>query len=218
MSIKLFLSRHGSSQAYENIDAEEDVFRQTRFTPLSRDGIMDARKLAMYVSQLRPDVLLCSPFRRAQQTAEIVTEYNSYLFPNAIDDLGEIRRIVDGQSIYGDLNLRYKKWRGDAIRRRDLNSRFHPKDESFGEASKRSVRVVRWIENEFDNQTVLVIGHSQLEAMMITAMLEGDNPHPAVFFDSFNRHFMAHCAVTTMEKTPRSGWKMKKFNDTSHLK
>lgn len=218
MSLKLLLARHGSADAYEQIDQDVEISRQTPSTPLSHSGTIQAQQLGKQVSIYRPDVLLTSPYRRARQTADIVANY-SPLFSNVFPDLAEIRRVVDGQSIYSQLNLDYKRWRGETIRKGDLQSKFHPQDESFGEFQKKVVRFKYRLLQEFDNQTVLVIGHSQFFSMFISSVILGDKPHPLALFESFNRHFMSHGAITVMTHGYRHGWQMKPrdFNITKHL-
>jgi len=219
VSVKVLLARHGASVAYEKIDEESDIFRQKNSTPLSQLGITQAQQLGKLVSIYRPDVLICSPQKRARKTAEIVAEFNP-LFSNVIEDLREIRRVVDGKSIYSQLNLDYKRWRGEVIRQADLSAKFHPKDESHGEFLARETRVKHWLLQEFDRQTVLVVGHSQAHAMLLSSMILGDHPRPRELFDLFNRLFMSHGAITVVTHDFRRGWQMKEedFNITKHLK
>jgi broad specificity phosphatase PhoE len=219
VSVKVILARHGASVAYEKIDEEGDIFRQKNSTPLSQLGITQAQQLGKQVSIFRPDVLACSPQKRARKTAEIVTEYNP-LFSNVIEDLREIRRVVDGQSIYNQLNLDYKRWRGEIIRRADLTAKFHTSDESHGEFLARQTRVKHWISQEFDGQTIIIVGHSQAHAMLLSSMILGDHPKPRELFGLFNRLFMSHGAITIVTYDYRKGWQMKEenFNITKHLK
>lgn len=218
MSLKLLLARHGSSDAYEQIDAEEEIFRQTKSSPLSHLGQSQAHLLGRQVAIYRPGVLLTSPFTRARQTADIVVKY-SPLFSNVFPELAEIHRVVDGQSIYSQINLDYKRWRGETIRNGDMKSKFHPQDESFGEFHSRVNKIKSWLSQEFDNQTVLVIGHSQFFSMFISSVILGDKPHPLALFESFNRHFMSHGAITIVTYDYRHRWQMKPrdFNITKHL-
>ncbi|KKU33371.1 MAG: hypothetical protein UX47_C0004G0016 [Candidatus Collierbacteria bacterium GW2011_GWA2_46_26] len=219
MSLKVYLARHGASINYDALENDEDVdvCRQSLLTPLGPKGIAQAEKLGLQVARLKPDVMLVSPYRRAKETGEKAAEIYP-LFPNPVDDLGEIRRIVDGHNIYSDTNLKYKKWRGEAIRTGDLKGRFHASDESFGEFFQRTIRFKKWLPLELDNQSILVIGHSQFFAMLLTSIIHGDNPHPSSLFGCFNHHFMDHCGITTVEWHPRKGWKIIDFNNTSHLK
>ncbi len=215
MSLKLLFARHGASDAHDIDEDTVDIFRQTRTTPLGQRGRNQARHLGKKISIFRPDVLICSPYVRARETAEIIAEY-APLFPNTLDDLREIRRIVDGQSIYSQINLDYKKWRGETIRTGNLNDRFHPNDESFEELFVRATKIKYWLLQEFDGQTVLVVSHSQFLAMLITSMLHGDRPEPSVLFGSFNRHFMNHGALSIIKHNSLR-WNLESFNDTSHL-
>lgn len=220
--LKLILGRHGSAfDAYEKIDEETDVFRQTSASPLSKLGISQAQLLGKQLSIYRPEVLLTSPLERAKETARWVAEFH-FLFPNIIDDFQEIRRgpIDKGISIYDPLNLEYKRWRGKTIRDADLSSRFTPDGESHGEFLARIAKKKHWLRQEFDGQIVVVVGHSQAHAMFISSALLGDKPNPKSLFESFNRHFMSHAAYSILTWDHRKGWQMKPedFNITKHLK
>lgn len=219
MSVKVILARHGDSVAYEKIEEDQDIKRQDRNSKLSQLGTSKAQKLAQQVSIYRPDAMIVSPYLRARQTGDIVAEFNP-LFPNVVEDLREIRRIVDGHSIYSQLNLDYKRWRGETIRKADLSARFHKKDESHGEFLSRLTQIKYWILQEFDGQTVVVIGHSQANSMFISSCLLGDKPAPQKLFEYFNRYFMSHAAYTILTWDYRKGWQMKEedFNITKHLK
>lgn len=219
MSVKVMLARHGASVAYEKIDEESDIFRQKSITPLSQLGITQAQKLAQRVTVYHPDAMIVSPYLRARLTGEIVAEFNP-LFPNVVDELKEIRRVVDGKSIYSQLNLDYKLWRGEVIRKADLSAKFHPKDESHGELFIRETSLKHWLSQEFDGQTILVVGHSQAHAMLLGSMILGDRPKPRELLDLFNRLFMSHAAITILTYDYRKGWRMKPedFNITKHLK
>lgn len=218
MSLKLLLARHGSSDAYEQIDADEEIFRQTKSSPLSHLGQTQAHLLGRQITVYRPDVLLTSPFTRARQTADIVAQY-SPLFANVLPELAEIRRIVDGQSIYSQLNLDYKRWRGETIKSGNLHSKFHPQDESFGEFFQKVIRFKHSLVKDFDNQVVLVIGHSQFFSMFLSSVILGDKPQPKELFEYFNRHFMNHGALSIVTHDFRHGWQLKEkdFNITTHL-
>ncbi len=216
----LIIGRHGASVDYENIDQDVDIKRQTKLSKLSHSGKDQAHLQGRQVSIYRPDVMFTSPYQRARETAEIVAEYSPQLFPNIIEDLAEIRRIVDGHSIYSQLNLDYKKWRGETLRKADLNARFHPKDESFGELIARQTKFKYYLQKEYDNQTIFASGHSQAHGMLMASCLLGDKPDPRAVFEFFNRHFMSHGAISILTWDYRKGWQMKdsEFNITKHLK
>lgn len=222
MSLKLLLVRHGESDAYKKVDQDDAIIlRQTSKSPLSEPlGITQAQLLGKELSVYRPEVLITSPYLRARQTADFIAKFSPQLFPNVIEDLSEVRRVVDGEDIYGDLNQKFKKWRGEAIRNGDLHGKFHPQDESFGELFARASRLKRWILKEFDDQVVVVSGHSQSDGMFIGSALLGDKPNPHLLFDFFNKHFMSHAAYSVLTWDHRKGWQMKpeEFNITKHLK
>lgn len=222
MSVTVLITRHGESDAYNKVDQDDAVIlRQTRFSPLREpEGIIQAQLLGKQLSIYRPEVLITSPYVRARQTADYIAQYSPQLFPNVIDELGEVLREADGKDIYGDFNLKFKEWRGLAIRNGDLKSKFHPKDESFGELFSRATRMKHWIKKEFENQVVVVSSHSQFDAMFLGSCLLGDKPNPHALFDFFNRHFMSHAGYSILTWNHRKGWQMKpdEFNITKHLK
>jgi len=214
---KVYFVRHGASENFDALENDEDrdVIRQDQFSHLGLRGRTQAKKLGPKIANIMPDVALCSHYMRAKETLDLIIKDNSYLFPNIDTNLGEIRRIVDGKSIYDDLVKKYKIWRGRVFEACDMTSKFDPNDESHGEFRQRVVGFKRRLPVEFDGQTILVVGHSQFFAMFLTTLVHGDKLTPPNFF---NRYFMDHCAITTVEYTHDHGWKIIDFNDTKHLK
>jgi broad specificity phosphatase PhoE len=82
--MELVLIRHGRVAG--------NPFRPADDVSLSDKGHKQARCLAAYLAQESPyDTLVCSPLRRARQTADVIGAQLS-LTPQPIEDLREIRR------------------------------------------------------------------------------------------------------------------------------
>jgi probable phosphoglycerate mutase len=67
---RLLLMRHGESEGNR-----DRVFTRTPEVPITETGCAQARAAAEWIAaRYRPTRVVCSPFRRARQTAEIVAE------------------------------------------------------------------------------------------------------------------------------------------------
>jgi len=220
MSLIVRIVRHGASVLFDRLEEDEDrdTTRQKRTTHLGIKGAEQADLTGQRLAKLDLDVAVTSPFFRAKKTLEIIGQHCP-VFPNVIEDLREIDRGVDGLSGLDPNVIRYKIWRGRVFSKtHDLNSKFLPEDESYGEFLTRVIRFKNWLPKEFDNQKLLVVGHSQFFALLLTTVVHGDSPNQSVVFSSINRYFMSHCGITEIRWHPRFGWKIVYFNDTSHLK
>ena len=65
---RIFLIRHGSTLG------NEQLTHQTAETPLSENGLAQARLLGERFKNLSADIILASSMRRAQQTAHAIAE------------------------------------------------------------------------------------------------------------------------------------------------
>lgn len=217
MFYDLILVRHGASLAY--VDYENDdvpTYRQGHNTPLSDTGKKESHAAGKQLAIYRPTLLIASQLTRARESANIIAEY-SPLFVNTDWRLNEIcRPSVDGQNIYSEVNLEYKKWRGEMIEKRNWKAKFSSQDQSFFEFKEQVVDFLRESAKEFDGQKTVLVGHSQSFATIMAIIKNGYNQSPNSFFEIFNRSFMANGAITKLSHD-RRGWKIDFFNRTSHL-
>ncbi len=66
--MNIYLVRHGESEL------NKVSVHQTEDTPLSPEGIKQANKLAERIKKLKIDFIYSSPYKRAKQTAEIISK------------------------------------------------------------------------------------------------------------------------------------------------
>lgn len=229
----VYFIRHGASNAYERIEEDEDnptpLYRQKWDSPLGPTGNIQAAKTGDFVGSWKqePDVLFCSTFKRAEDTAQEIAKRSKSLFPNSRRDLRELDRVIDGaeilrvvngEEVLGEDNRIYRTQRGVAFRTNNLDWRYDPRDESFREGLLRQSLVKHDLENNYRHQSVMIVGHSQSGILMLASMLLGDKPKPSDLFSFFNRHFMKHGSITRITLQGNT-WSMKEedFNITSHL-
>ncbi len=216
MSYTLDLVRHGTSLAYVNYENDDvPTYRQGHNTPLSDAGKKESHAAGKQVAIYRPTLLVSSQLVRAKQSADIIAEY-SPLFVNTDWRLNEINRpSVDGQNIYSEINLEYKKWRREMIEKRNWKAKFSSKDQSFFELKEQLVDFLRESAKEFDGQKTILVGHSQSFATIISIVKNGYNLNANSFFETFNRCFMGNGAITKLSYG--RVWKIDYFNHTRHL-
>lgn len=65
--MKVVLARHG------NTDANNAAVHQSPDTPLSKEGILQAKAMAKKLTHADIDYMISSPYIRARQTAEIIS-------------------------------------------------------------------------------------------------------------------------------------------------
>ncbi len=220
MSFTVYLVRHGASEAYINqADEEADIIRQQPSTPLSSLGSSQSHLLGRQLSVFRPDLLITSQYIRARQTADIIAEY-SPLFVNTDQRLNELKRIVDGLSMYSDENLNFKTFRGNMLKNADINAKFFPTDNSLAEGLADMISFQQMLIKECQDQKVVVVGHSQKIALWLANIKRSqdkygkDSDHKLVSY--FNKFFMDNAAITKM-KYDKGTWDIT-FNITDHLK
>lgn len=230
----VFFIRHGASNAYERIEEDEDkpspLYRQKWDSPLGPTGNIQAAKTGDFVGSWKrePNVLFCSTFKRAEDTAQEIAKRSKTLFPNSRHDLREIDRVIDGaeilrvvneEEVLGEENRIYRAQRGEAFRTMSMDWRYDPSDESIGDGLLRQSLVKHDLENNYQNQSVMIVGHSQSGILLLASMILGDNPKPFDLFSFFNRHFMKNCSITRIIRQGNV-WSMKDedFNFTDHLK
>ncbi len=217
MSYTIYPVRHGASLAY--VDYENDdvpTYRQGPNTPLSDVGKKESHAAGKQLAIYRPTLLIASQLVRARESANIIAEY-SPLFVNTDWRLNEISRpSVDGQNIYSEINLEYKKWRGKMIEEKNWKAKFTSQDQSFFEHKEQLVDFLRESAKEFDGQKTVLVGHSQSFATIMAVIKNGYNLNAHSFFETFNKSFMANGAITKLSHD-RRGWKIDFFNRTSHL-
>ena len=159
----LYLIRHGESQ----YNAEGRIQGQTDI-PLSEMGQRQAQAIATAFDRIKLDAVLCSPLRRAAQTAAPLAE-RQRLHAEPMDELKEIHAGIFAGLLWGEIEVKYpdyaKPW-----------SEQHPDfvipgGESRRQLMERGERALRKI-RKFNLQKVAVVAHGGLLCAGLKGLLQ----------------------------------------------
>lgn len=198
---KIFLLRHGETQW--NI---EKVFRGQAEVPLTENGKRQAKFAAEHLKNKGIEAIYTSPLLRAKETADIVA------------GVLNLKCIID-ERITG---LNFGEWQGrpyseiekkypDEFRRykTDPQKFKSPNGETLDEAMKRSLDLLKDIEMEYPDGTVLIVTHRVICKLMLLGIL-------GLGSSRFWQLYPDTCSLSEFISGPE-GYVLKKFNNTSFL-
>ncbi|HUR89778.1 MAG TPA: histidine phosphatase family protein [Ramlibacter sp.] len=199
----LWVVRHGQSAGNVARDAAEaaglptiDIAERDIDVPLSELGRVQAHALGLWFGSLsqdiRPDVLLCSPYLRARQTAKLIVEAAGIDLRLRIDERLREKEfgIIDRLTGHG-IRAKYP----ELSTQRSHVGKFYfrpPGGESWCDVILRLRSVVEMMTREHGGQRVLVVGHQVIvncmryliecmdEAEILTIDRRGDVPNCGV--------------------------------------
>jgi broad specificity phosphatase PhoE len=212
----LWIVRHGESAGNVARDAAVaarqhiiDITTRDVDVPLSELGKRQAAALGQWVGKLpedrRPEVILCSPYLRARQTAELV-QAAAGLDPDDLTFVADERLrekefgILDRLTKYG-IEAQYPE---QAEFRKLLGKFYHrpPGGESWCDVILRLRSVIDTITREYSRERVMVVCHSVV-VLCMRYLLERMSEEQILHIDKTNE--VANCSVTEYEFDPNAG-------------
>jgi 2,3-bisphosphoglycerate-dependent phosphoglycerate mutase len=204
----VYFVRHGQSVA--NVSA---VF-QPPDSPLSEEGRMQARRVALRIAHLSCDALVASTFRRARETAEAIAgetglqpEYSA-LFVERIKPSS-----INGAPVADETAL--------AIWRRWEESLYTPamrveNGENFDDIMMRADKALAFL-SERKEQSIAVVTHGFFLRTLVARALFTDT-----LTDTTYRRFqgvasMENAGLTVLRWRGETGWRLWVYNDHAHL-
>jgi len=199
---KIYLIRHGETES--NIEFR---YKGQGESPLSKQGIDEAQKLAKLLKDVPIDLFYCSTLGRSIETAKIIAQYHKG--KEIIKDEGLLERFYgvfedktfeDLQKEYPDL---YKKWLYHP------NQAEIPEAETLAQVQKRAVAAVERILKKHAGQNIFIVGHGGTNRTILFHYLE-------LTLDNFFRIKQDNCClniITFDERGPMVGL----LNSTAHL-
>lgn len=140
-------------------------YPETRFNPLTRKGVLNAKRKAKSLKKYKIDLIFSSPLTRAKETAEIIGY--ELKIPVIFDhrlreiDLG----ILNGKP-YDDFD---KYLKDELTDKRDLNKKIEG-GESLNDVRKRVLDFILEVEKNYKGKNILIVSHGaplwMLEAEM----------------------------------------------------
>jgi broad specificity phosphatase PhoE len=209
----LWVVRHGQSAGNVARDAAEaaglaiiDIAERDIDVPLSELGRRQALALGEWFGRLprdeRPDVLLCSPYVRARQTAKLLLEASELDLKLRIDERLREKEfgIIDRLTRHG-IRAKYP----ELSAQRSHVGKFYfrpPGGESWCDVILRLRSVIEMITREHAGQRVLVIAH-QVIVNCVRYLIECLDEEQILAID--RRGDVPNCGVTSYRLDPRKG-------------
>lgn len=226
----LWVVRHGESagnvarELAESSQLERiDTGGRDVDVPLSVRGEQQARALGRWLAaqpgERRPTVLYCSPYVRAQQTAEIALQEADLDLPAVVDERLREREfgVLDALTRRGIVAL----FPQEAERRAVLGKFYHrpPGGESWTDALLRIRSVLDDVRRDCSGERVLLVAH-QVVVLLVRYVIEAMTEDEVLAIDS--AHELANCSLTSYSFDPtlgpRGGLRLEQFNEVEHLR
>lgn len=192
--MKIILVRHGETEE-NRLKIVQGQFHGT----LSKLGKEQAKKLANRLKDEKIDVIISSDLDRAKRTAEEIAKFH----PEAKIEIKEELRERHWGEYQGKNKADIGNWDEKEL------SLSHPKSvESFKSLSKRVMKLIRHIEKNYSNKTILLSGHGLINSVIINLLLE----------EEVHKNNLTHnTSVTILEFDDSGEYLLKLFNCTKHL-
>ncbi|MBQ3145596.1 MAG: histidine phosphatase family protein [Clostridia bacterium] len=158
--MSIYIVRHGQTDANK-----KGIFQGRMDIELNEEGRKQVQELANKLRGIKIDYILCSPLKRAMQTAEIISEING--IPVKINDKLIERSFGDmeGKKPTEDFNI-------DILTNLDINYDKH-EIESIKDLLKRVNEIIKKIEKEYFDKDIILVTHAGV-AQAILSYFEKD--------------------------------------------
>lgn len=206
--MKLYLVRHAESESNKNNSYHFPG------TPLSKDGIRQAKILAKKIGNLQVDFIYSSDLKRARQTAKIVSEKVNKKVKHT-RNLRELRRpsILWGKTDEDQNSKIYVKLQKENFN--DPEWKFTD-DESFNDLKKRASKVLDNLSRRHSDKNVLVVSHGAIIKMMVSLAILGKDLSPLIFWNLWHNLWIKNTGIVILEHN-QNKWTLVVWNDTSHF-
>lgn len=206
---KLYIVRHAESTS------NAARIHQDSSIPLSKTGIVQARRLGKRLSTIPIDCVLVSPAIRAQQTADIINQYIKK--PHSTEKLLNERQaptILVGRSFDDPLRREYENHRRKHAS--DPHYRYDDTEENFYDLKRRIHTFITTIQgHKADN--ILAVTHSVVLRMIVGLVLFEESFTPHLFHKFIDNFKSSNTGITLIENRSNNKLRLLTFNDFAHL-
>jgi len=148
--MKLILTRHG-----ETIENQKKIMQGHMPGHLSKQGIEQAKKLALRLKHEKIDAIYSSDLKRAADTAKEIARHHKNIQINFVQELREV-----------DL----RSFTGKCSKDMDWNNR--PENiESVDSMQKRAKKLLDKVYGKYPDKTVIFVGHNGINKALISVIL-----------------------------------------------
>lgn len=206
--MNIYLIRHG-----ESVGNTSDK-HQTAETPLSEIGLQQAQRVANRLQGRAFQVLLSSPYRRAQQTAEKISQAIE-LPIETVSQLHELKRPseIEGQVRADPAVEKIKK----IISKHKDDPKWHYSDEENPyDVLVRAKEVLAYFRDRPENEIIAVTHEHFLLALVAVAVFEDQ---AVIGHLKLLKRKMPHSntGITQLHWHDEKGWQVTTYNDQAHL-
>jgi broad specificity phosphatase PhoE len=208
--MKVYFVRHGLTEG--NVGGTY----QTESTPLTREGIGQAKQIAKRLVNHKIDLIYSSPHFRAINTSKIISQSLNNIPIESWNNLVEIRRPKE-------IRGKHPNEPGVSVIESLMNKNFGLKnrrisdEENFYDVAKRGQMVLEHLAQKHTNQNVLCVSHGTFIKMVFSIILLKEVLTPDAFFYIRHHLFIENTGLTVCEYSKDRGWSLLTWNDTSHL-
>lgn len=196
--MRLILVRHGYTD-----DLKNNIVQGHRPTPLNRQGVHQAKRVAEYLRRYKIHRIYTSDSRRASQTAAYIVRHHPHLELTAWPLLRE-----KAGGVFEGRSMTYARRR----LRRNFHSYRHrpPGGESWSDLFRRGVKTIQRFRRLHPRRTVLIVSHGGMIRSMLTYIFHGRS---GKFHPEYHHDNTGVTVVAWRKNRPR----VVVLNDTRHL-
>lgn len=207
----IYLVRHGESEAnVSEVLIDTDV-------SLTQAGKEQAKKVADRCSKITLDLVIHSGMQRAKETAEIILEKviaKHIVYPTSKEILPPTKLI--GEKRNSDKQKEFLQSRGENLH--DVHYRWDD-EETLHEVAKRAESFLKYL-STLSEEKILVVTHAYFLRVLMASVLLDESASPKLFQHLIYKIGPANntsITVLTYNEEEKFRWKLKNYNDESHL-
>lgn len=207
--MRVYFIRHGESQF------NKEAKHQGPDVPLSKRGKEQASVVAKRAKKLGADFIYSSTNKRATETADEISK-STKLPIEYWDDLVEMGNPseVVGLSYSDPKAIKIK----EVIRKNWSKGDWKYSDEeSFNEAKKRGLKVLKHLSEKHQKENVICVSHSLTIKLLVCLMIFGKELTGEDFVKFRRRTWFDNTGITVCGYRKKYGWALLTWNDSTHL-
>lgn len=203
---KVYFVRHGESEGNVGIVV------QNKDSALTEQGVEQAKIIAQRISKIDFDVLISSPYLRAKQTAQFISDITKKDFIESDLFIERVRPTEQiGYHKNSEAVLSIQKEYENAFVANDK----YEDGESFKEIHDRAQKALHFLEN-YDAEHIVVVTHGMFLRVICAVILLKQYITPETCFECMKTLKTKNTGVTVIEKD-EDGWRLTVWNDHAHF-
>lgn len=206
--MKLYLVRHGESTS------NAGGLHQDHTPDLSALGKKQAHLVAERFNNIPIDIIISSPYSRAQQTAEIIHKkiQKEIIFTELIQ---ELKRPTELEGLPYD-NSESKKIKNELMIHKNDPDWHYSDEENFFDLQTRATRFLEYV-NVRKEKSILAVSHGLFIKFVVCTMIFGDLFTVDMYNAINHRMKSKNTGITFCELAQDEKWNLLAWNNYSHL-